>query len=127
MENEILNGWIHLCNAGIAVVFVMTLTSSLLVLIMIMIWKTNIFLIITYILIIGLLEFVYLTSVLYKFSDGGYLPVTFAVFLMFIMFVWNNVYRRKYYYELNHKVTPAKLKDITCDPSLCRLGGLAMF
>ncbi|WJX79735.1 hypothetical protein P8452_62826 [Trifolium repens] len=112
---------------GIAVVFVMTLTSSLLVLIMIMIWKTNIFLIITYILIIGLLELVYLSSVLYKFSDGGYLPVTFAVFLMFIMFVWNNVYRRKYYYELNHKITPEKLKDITCDPSLCRLPGLAMF
>ncbi|XP_045799132.1 potassium transporter 5-like [Trifolium pratense] len=112
---------------GIAVVFVMSLTSSLLVLIMIMIWKTNIFLVITYVLVISSLELVYLSSVLYKFNDGGYLPVAFAVFLMFIMFVWNNVYRRKYYYELNHKITPEKLKDITSDISLCRLPGLAMF
>ncbi|TYJ97624.1 potassium transporter 5-like [Cucumis melo var. makuwa] len=56
---------------GIAVVFVMTLTSSFLVLIMVMIWKTHILFIITYILTIGTVELVYLSSVLYKFDQGG--------------------------------------------------------
>ncbi|KAE8693747.1 putative Potassium transporter [Hibiscus syriacus] len=64
---------------GIAVVFVMTLTSSLLVLIMIMIWKTNIFLVILYVVTIGFVELFYLSSVLYKFAFGGYLPLVFGI------------------------------------------------
>ncbi|KAI4319415.1 hypothetical protein MLD38_033014 [Melastoma candidum] len=112
---------------GIAVVFVMTLTSSFLVLIMIMIWKTNILLVIAYILTIGVVELVYLSSVLYKFDQGGYLPLAFAGFLMAIMYVWNNVYRRKYYYELDHKISPEKVQEITADKNLCRVPGLALF
>ncbi|CAJ2632059.1 unnamed protein product [Trifolium pratense] len=112
---------------GIAVVFVMTLTSAFLVLIMIMIWKTHILLILTYVLVIGSVELVYLSSVLYKFEQGGYLPLAFAAILMFIMYVWNNVYQRKYYYELDHKISPEKLREVACDTSLSRLPGLAMF
>ena len=127
MDNENSNMDMVLCNAGIAVVFVMTLTSALLVLVMIMIWKTNILLVISYVLIIGSVELVYLSSVLYKFDQGGYLPLAFAGVLMAIMYVWNNVYRRKYYYELDHKVSPEKLKEIAADRNLCRVPGLAMF
>ncbi|EOX94995.1 Potassium transporter, putative [Theobroma cacao] len=89
---------------GIAVVFVMTPTSSLLVLLMIMIWKTSILLVTAYILVIGSVELVYLSSVLYKFDQGGYLPLAFAAGLMTMM-----------------------LREITADTSLCRIPGLAMF
>ncbi|CAN0923123.1 Potassium transporter 5 [Linum grandiflorum] len=67
-----------LASIGIAVVFVMTLTSAFLVLIMLMIWNTNILLVIAFILTIGSVEIVYLSSVLYKFNQGGYLPLAFA-------------------------------------------------
>ncbi|XP_044501404.1 potassium transporter 5-like [Mangifera indica] len=112
---------------GIAVVFVMTLTSSLLVLIMIMIWKSNIIFVICFVLIICSVEFVYLSSVLYKFDQGGYLPLAFAALLMTIMYIWNNVYRRKYYYELDHKISPERVKEIAADTNLCRIPGFAMF
>ncbi|KAM1207614.1 hypothetical protein COP2_008425 [Malus domestica] len=112
---------------GIAVVFVMTLTSSFLVLIMIMIWKTNIFLVISYVLVIGSVELLYLSSVLYKFDQGGYLPLAFATLLMFVMFVWNDVHRRKYYYELEHKISPEQLKEIAVDANFSRMPGLALF
>ncbi|XP_027349392.1 potassium transporter 5-like [Abrus precatorius] len=112
---------------GIAVVFVMTLTSALLVLIMIMIWKTNMLLVIGYVLIIGSVELTYLSSVLYKFDQGGYLPLAFAAVLMIIMYVWNNVYRRKYYYELDHKVSPEKVREIAANTNFCRMPGLALF
>ncbi|KAL2236540.1 potassium transporter 5 [Sesamum indicum] len=113
---------------GIAVVFVMTLTSAFLVLIMIMIWKTHILLIIAYALIIGTIELVYLSSVLYKFDQGGYLPLAFALVLMTIMYVWNHVYRKKYYFELDHKISPEKVKEIVKDMSTSqRLPGLAIF
>ncbi|KAJ4828492.1 hypothetical protein Tsubulata_012455 [Turnera subulata] len=112
---------------GIAVVFVMTLTSSFLVLIMLMIWKTNILLVIGYVLTIGTVELVYLSSVLYKFDQGGYLPLAFAALLMTIMYVWNDVYRRKYYYELDHKISASTLKEVATETNFTRLPGLAMF
>ncbi|CAB4281530.1 unnamed protein product [Prunus armeniaca] len=102
-------------------------TSSFLVLIMIMIWKTNIFLVISYVLVIGSVELMYLSSVLYKFNQGGYLPLAFAMVLMIIMFVWNDVHRRKYYYELGHKISPEQLKEIAVSANFCRMPGLAMF
>ncbi|KAK8320058.1 hypothetical protein V6Z12_A12G010900 [Gossypium hirsutum] len=112
---------------GIAVVFVMTLTSSLLVLIMIMIWKTDILFVVAYVVIIGSIEFVYLSSVLYKFDQGGYLPLAFAAALMTVMYVWNNVYRKKYNFELEHKLSLERVKDIASDTNLCRIPGLALF
>ncbi|PPR98481.1 hypothetical protein GOBAR_AA22181 [Gossypium barbadense] len=111
----------------IEVVFVMTLTSALLVLIMIMIWKTNIFLIILYIVTIGFVELLYLSSVLYKFTLGGYLPLAFSAFLMIIMYVWNNVYRRKYHYELDHMISPARLIEIFTNKNMARIPGIAVF
>ncbi|RDX60800.1 Potassium transporter 5, partial [Mucuna pruriens] len=112
---------------GIAVVFVMTLTSAFLVLIMVMIWKSHIVLVISYVVIIGSVELIYLSSVLYKFKEGGYLPLAFAAVLMIIMYIWNNVYRRKYYYELEHKISPQKLKEIASGTNIARLPGLAIF
>ncbi|KAL5060523.1 hypothetical protein RYX36_032127 [Vicia faba] len=77
---------------GIAVVFVMALTSAFIILIMLLIWNTHIILIIAYALIIGSVELIYLSSVLYKFKQGGYLPLVFSAILMLIM---SAVYRKK--------------------------------
>ncbi|KAK0575114.1 hypothetical protein LWI29_034191 [Acer saccharum] len=112
---------------GMAVVFVMTLTSILLVLVMIIIWKSSLSFIISYVLIIGSVELIYLSAVMYKFDQGGYLPLAFSAILITVMYVWNNVYRRKYYYELKNKVSHQRLMEIAADTSLCRIPGLAMF
>ncbi|CAN6468153.1 unnamed protein product [Victoria cruziana] len=112
---------------GIAVVFVMLLTSSLLVLIMIMIWKTNIILVVAYITVFVSVELFYLSSVLYKFDQGGYLPLAFAVVLMLIMYIWNSVHRKKYLYELENKVSPGKINEVAAEPGFRRLPGLGLF
>ncbi|KAL4202677.1 hypothetical protein AMTRI_Chr02g222310 [Amborella trichopoda] len=106
---------IQLSNAY-AVVFVMTLTSTLLILVMVMVWKTSIMVIVAYMLTIGAVELLYLSSVMYKFPKGGYLPLAFSAFLMCIMYVWSHVSRRKYAYELEQKVPIAKLLDIDMKP-----------
>ncbi|KAM3326319.1 hypothetical protein P3S67_001445 [Capsicum chacoense] len=112
---------------GIAVMFVMALTLCFLVLVMIMIWKTSILFVIVYVLIIGKVELVCLSSVLYKFNDGGYLPLAFSAFLMFIMCVWNYVYRKKYHFEQEHKISPLKVKETVDEANYHRLPGLAIF
>ncbi|KAF4356933.1 hypothetical protein G4B88_030295 [Cannabis sativa] len=119
---------VQLGNAyGLAVVFVMIITSSFLVIIMTMIWKTHILLILLYIVTIGTMEVMYLTSVLYKFDQGGYLPLAFATILVTIMFVWHNVYLRKYKYESNNKVSPQMVNDIMNNIRITRMPGIALF
>ncbi|KAI3749256.1 hypothetical protein L2E82_19863 [Cichorium intybus] len=120
-------GGIVLSITGIAVVFAETLTSSFMVVIMLVIWKTNILLVILYVLVICSMECIYLSSVLYKFSQGGYLPFLFAIALMFVMCTWNYVYRAKYNYEINHKVSQEVIKDMIIDTNISRMRGLAIF
>ena len=103
----------------------MTLASFFLVLVMILIRKSHILLVISYVLTIGSVELIFLSSVFYKFDQGGYLPLVFAAVLMTIMYVWNNVFRKKYYYE--HKISLEMFKEIVVDKSFCRIPGLAMF
>ncbi|KAJ0039228.1 hypothetical protein Pint_23877 [Pistacia integerrima] len=83
--------------------------------------------VVSYVPIIGSVEFVYLSLVLFNFDQGGYLPLAFAAFLMTIMYVWNNAYWKKYYYELQHKISPNKLYEIFVDRNCCGIPGLAMF
>lgn len=113
--------------AGLAVTLVFVITSSLLVLIMVMIWKTNIIIVIIYVLTIGLIEILYLSSTLYKFTDGGYLPLLFAFVLVIIMFIWNYGYRKKYVYELQNEVSLERFSEIVADDSIIRLKGLGLF
>ncbi|GMH25988.1 hypothetical protein Nepgr_027831 [Nepenthes gracilis] len=112
---------------GIAVVFAETITSSFMVLVMILIWKKHILLVITYVVFIMSVEVTYLSSVLYKFPHGGYLPIAFATVSMTIMYIWNYTYRKKYYYEMDHKVSPDQLREIAAQTNLYRVPGLAIF
>ncbi|KAD6120183.1 hypothetical protein E3N88_11454 [Mikania micrantha] len=112
---------------GIAVIYAETLTSGFLVVIMLVIWKTNILLVMLYVLVVCSTEYTYLSAVLYKFDKGGYLPFSFALILMFIMCTWNYVYRAKYDYELDHKVSKEAIKDIVTDTNISHMGGLAIF
>ncbi|PON79261.1 Potassium transporter [Parasponia andersonii] len=118
----------EIANAyGMAMMFVMILTSLFLLLIMVMIWKTNKLIIISYVFVIGSLEFLYLSSVMYKFNQGGYLPLALALLIMTVMFIWNCVHRRKYFCELHHRISHEKVKEIIEAENFCRIPGLAMF
>ena len=105
----------------------MTLTSSFMVLVMIMVWKTHIVLVISYVLVIGSIELLYSNSVLYKFDYGGYLPLAFALVLMVIMYIWNNVYMTKYYYELDNEISPEMVKELVANTNINIILGFPMF
>ncbi|PKA56858.1 Potassium transporter 5 [Apostasia shenzhenica] len=98
---------------GIAVVFVMLITTSLLTIVMLLIWKTNILLVSLFVLVIGGIEAVYLSSVLSKFVKGGYLPLVFAFFLMLIMGIWHYVHVKRYKFELEHKVSSNYIQELS--------------
>ncbi|GAB4848469.1 Potassium transporter 5 [Ancistrocladus abbreviatus] len=111
---------------GVAVCLVMLVTTCMLVLIMLVIWKTSIWLIILFFAVFGLIELLYLSSVLYKFKEGGYLPIVLASFLMMIMAIWNYVQRHRYMYELENKVSSESVKRIMDNPKINKVPGIGL-
>ena len=90
----------------------MVITTILLVIVMLLIWRVSIWLIIPFCLVFGSIELVYLSSVLYKFKQGGYLPIVTAAVLLTIMGVWHYVHVKKYWYELEHIVTNEDMREL---------------
>ncbi|KAK4780038.1 hypothetical protein SAY87_016144 [Trapa incisa] len=111
---------------GTAVVSVMIITTGMLSLIMLVIWKTSVWWVALFLLVFGSIEVLYLSSVLYKFVQGGFLPLLFALVLMTAMIVWHYVHKERYMYELNHKASGDFIRDLAKDPQVSRLPGIGL-
>ncbi|CAL9770751.1 unnamed protein product [Musa acuminata subsp. burmannicoides] len=111
---------------GIAVVAVMIITSSLLILIMLMIWQTSVVLIAMFVLVVFSFELLYFSSVLYKFSEGGYLPLTLAALLFFVMYVWHYVQSKRHAFEVEQKVSAEYLSGLGSNLGVARVPGVGL-
>ncbi|CAN6934737.1 unnamed protein product [Brassica oleracea] len=112
---------------GIAVVTVMVITTFMVTLIMLVIWKTNIVWIALFLIIFGSIEMLYLSSVMYKFTSGGYLPLAITVVLMAVMAIWQYVHVLKYRYELREKISGETAIQMATSPDINRVPGIALF
>ncbi|XP_010551188.2 PREDICTED: potassium transporter 5-like [Tarenaya hassleriana] len=112
---------------GIAVVTVMVITTLMVSLIMLIIWKTSIWWILVFLIVFGVIEMVYVSSVMYKFTNGGYLPLALAGVLMVIMAIWHYVHILKYRYELREKISSEFTRDLARNPNIHRVPGIGLF
>uniref|UniRef100_A0A2N9FV11 Potassium transporter n=1 Tax=Fagus sylvatica TaxID=28930 RepID=A0A2N9FV11_FAGSY len=69
-------------------------------------------------------EGIYLSSVLYKFTQGGFLPLVFAFVLMTIMGIWHYVHKERYTFELRNKVSNDFMKELATKPNINRIPGM---
>ncbi|XP_024031578.1 potassium transporter 5 isoform X2 [Morus notabilis] len=111
---------------GIAVVTVMVLTTCLVTLIMLVIWKTSIWLIALFFVVFGSIEVIYMSSVMYKFTQGGFLPLVFSLFLMSVMWIWHYVHKERYMYELRNKVSSEYVRELAGSPNINRVPGMGL-
>lgn len=111
---------------GIAVVSVMVITTGFLALIMSVIWKTSIWLIALFLVVFLSIETVYASAVLYKFVQGGFLPLVFASFLMAVMGIWHYVHKKRYMFELNNKVSSEYMRQLATNPDINRVPGIGL-
>lgn len=116
------------CNAaGIAVVSVMVMTTCMVTLIMVTVWKTRLIWIAAFFTAFMAIELVLASAVFYKFTQGGYLPLALASVLMTIMGIWHYVHEKRYAFELNNKVSTEHLKQLVANPKICRVPGIGLF
>ncbi|KAL6861214.1 hypothetical protein ACP4OV_016914 [Aristida adscensionis] len=108
---------------GIVVIFVMLITTVLLTLVMLLIWRTPPVLALLYFAAFFALEGAYVTAVMTKFLDGGWLPFTVSVVLAAVVFGWSYGRQRRAEHEAAHGVTVEHLAVLLSGrpraPGLC--------
>uniref|UniRef100_A0ACD5XWX8 Uncharacterized protein n=1 Tax=Avena sativa TaxID=4498 RepID=A0ACD5XWX8_AVESA len=111
---------------GICVVTTFSITTHLMTLVMLLIWKTHVIFIITFYVVFGSIELIYLSSILTKFIDGGYLPFCFALVMMTLMATWHYVQVRRYWYELDHIVPTNEMTTLLEKNDVRRIPGVGL-
>ncbi|XP_021897754.1 probable potassium transporter 17 [Carica papaya] len=112
---------------GVVVSMVMLITTVLLTLVMITVWKTHHVLIVLYFCVFFTLESCYVSAILSKLLKGGWIPFVVSLVLAFIMFGWFYGRQRKMDYELTHNIDLGRLEMFLSDPSVHRVPGVCFF
>ena len=93
--------------------------------VMLLIWKKHVIFIILFYVVFGSIEVIYLSSILSKFIEGGYLPICFALVVMSLMATWHYVQVKRYWYELDHIVPVSEMTALLEKNDVRRIPGVA--
>ncbi|KAH7278195.1 hypothetical protein KP509_38G028800 [Ceratopteris richardii] len=109
---------------GLAVIAVMLVTTVLMILIMLLVWTSNIILIVTFASTFLLVELVYLSSVLFKVDQGGWAPLVIAAIFLIVMYVWHYGTVKRYEFEMQSKVSMGWILGLGPSLGLVRVPGI---
>ncbi|KAG8492895.1 hypothetical protein CXB51_010270 [Gossypium anomalum] len=111
---------------GIAEVGVMLVTTTLVTLVMLLIWQTNLFMALCFPLVFGSIELIYFSAVLSKVLEGGWLPLVFASFFLSVMYVWNYGSVLKYQSEIREKISMDFMLELGSTLGTVRTPGIGL-
>lgn len=127
MVVSIFQSTTDIANAyGIAEVGVMMVSTTLVTIVMLLIWQTNLFLALCFPLIFGSVEFIYLCAVLSKIKEGGWLPLVFASCFLCVMYVWNYGSVLKYQSEVREKISMDFMLELGSSLGTLRVPGIGL-
>ncbi|XP_078444681.1 putative potassium transporter 17 [Wolffia australiana] len=112
---------------GVVVIMVMVITTILLTLVMVIVWRTPLPLAALYLGAFSALEGAYVSAVLTKIPEGGWLPFTISIILAFVMFGWYTGRKKKMQYETRNKITAEDLALLLSEPHRQRVPGVCFF
>ncbi|XP_055800708.1 putative potassium transporter 12 [Solanum dulcamara] len=111
---------------GIAEVGVMMVSTTLVTVVMLLIWQTNLFLALLFPLIFGTIEFIYMSAVLSKILEGGWLPLVFASWFLCVMYIWNYGSVLKYQSEVKQKISMDFMHELGSSLGTVRVPGIGL-
>ncbi|KAH6760526.1 hypothetical protein C2S52_008990 [Perilla frutescens var. hirtella] len=121
-------GGVELANAyGVVVIWVMIITTFLTSLVMLVIWKTNIVVVLGFLLPYVLMEGVFMSSLLKKIPQGGWVSFAISAFFITIMLSWTYGRSKKTTYEAETKMSITELDDMLSSALVSRTPGVCFF
>ncbi|KAL8144561.1 hypothetical protein V2J09_017593 [Rumex salicifolius] len=117
----------HLGNAsGLAIMTVMLVTTCLTSLVIILGWHKPPILALGFLVVFGSIELLYFSASLVKFTEGAWLPILLALFLLAIMLVWHYATIKKYEFDLQNKVSLDWLMALGASLGISRVPGIGL-
>ncbi|KAI3988571.1 hypothetical protein MKX01_011468 [Papaver californicum] len=111
---------------GTAVVIVMLVTTFLMILVMLLVWRSHWILVVIFTVLSLIVECTYFSSVLFKIDQGGWVPLVIAVVFFIIMYVWHYGTVKRYEVELHSKVSMAWILGLGPSLGLVRVPGIGL-
>ncbi|KAI5080772.1 hypothetical protein GOP47_0003955 [Adiantum capillus-veneris] len=114
---------------GVAVIMVMFITTIFASLAMVVIWNLWLPWVVLFLVVYGSIEGVYISAVMSKISQGGWLPFLVAIFIGLIMYTWVYGREKHHAYERANLVTLQDLGSLldSTNTSVKRVPGLCIF
>ncbi|KAK6160177.1 hypothetical protein DH2020_003558 [Rehmannia glutinosa] len=117
----------EIANAyGIAEVGVMIVSTTLVTLVMLLIWRTSLLFALCFPIVFGTIELIYLSAVLSKILEGGWLPLAFASFFLCVMYTWNYGSVLKYHSEVRGKISMDLMLELGSSLGTVRVPGIGL-
>ncbi|XP_052165623.1 potassium transporter 26 isoform X2 [Oryza glaberrima] len=108
---------------GVAVIFVMLFTTNLMTVVMLIIWESNIALASLFFVFFFSIEGIYMTSLMNKILQGGWVPFAITAFFLIITLSWTYGRSKKDEYELANVMEREEfIKTVTTSsrvPGIC--------
>uniref|UniRef100_A0A7I4FPU7 Potassium transporter n=2 Tax=Physcomitrium patens TaxID=3218 RepID=A0A7I4FPU7_PHYPA len=111
---------------GIAVVMVMIVTTLLMTLVIVIIWRKHFLLALLFLIVFASIEGVYISAVLFKTTQGGWVPLVIAAVFGTVMYTWHYGTSKRYEYEMQHKVSVGWLLGLGPSLGLVRVPGIGL-
>nr|TKW18690.1 hypothetical protein SEVIR_5G447700v2 [Setaria viridis] len=112
---------------GVAVIFVMLITTSLMAIVMDVIWRVNAVWIATFAVAFISIEGVYGSALMNKFREGGWVPFAIAALLLVPTLSWTYGRKLKAGYEARHALDAAELGALATRARARRAPGACVF
>lgn len=107
-------------------VIVMLVTTFLMALIMILVWHSHWTLVLLFTCLSLIVEGTYLSSVIQKVYQGGWVPLVIAAAFFIIMYIWHYGTAKRYEIEMHTKVSMAWILSLGPSLGLVRVPGIGL-
>ncbi|RRT72664.1 hypothetical protein B296_00030196 [Ensete ventricosum] len=118
--------YFHNLHAGTAVVIDMLVTTLLMIPIMLLVWRSHWTLVTAFASLSLLVELTYLSAVLLKVDQGGWVPLVVAVAFLLTMYIWHYGTKKRYEFEMHSKVSVAWILGLGPSLGLVRVPGIGL-
>lgn len=104
----------------------MLVTTLLMTLIMILVWRCHWILVLLFTGLSLVVECTYFSAVLFKVDQGGWVPLVIAAAFLLIMYVWHYGTVKRYEFEMHSKVSMAWILGLGPSLGLVRVPGIGL-
>ncbi|PIA32374.1 hypothetical protein AQUCO_04500167v1 [Aquilegia coerulea] len=111
---------------GLAVTTVMFVTTCLMCMVMIIVWKQSIITCVAFLMFFGSIELLYISASFVKVPEGGWIPLALSLIFMGIMYVWNYGTLKKHQFDIENKVSMKRIVALGPSLGMVRVPGIGL-